>query len=217
MIFIDIETIPTQNEFIQKHILENIEPDGRLKDPEKIAADIAKKSEKAIHSTGLSGLFGQVLCVGIAQDDSDPICVYNTTGEDNLLADVRSLICPERQHTKTPSDYCAQTLVGHNVLAFDVPFLSQRMMVNGLPPLFKHGSKPWDLTVEDTMLMFACGKRDMYSLDDLCLAFGVDSPKGELDGSKVYEYYMAGRHDEIKEYCIRDVVATREVYRRMNR
>ena len=216
MITIDIETIPTQDETLQKHILSGVESDGRLKDPEKIAADIASKSETAIHKTGLSGLFGQVLAVGMAEDDGEPICLYNTTGEANLLADVRALICPVRQHTKTPSAFCDQTLVGHNVSAFDVPFLSQRMMVNGLPPLFKHGSKPWDLTVEDTMLMFACGARNFYSLEDLCLSFGVESPKGGMDGSQVYEYYLAGRHEEIKEYCIKDVVATREVYRRMN-
>jgi hypothetical protein len=212
-IFIDIETIPTQDESIQKHILDNVTADGRLKDPEKIKADIAKKSDEAVDKTGLSGLFGTVLCVGLAVDDSPVKTLYNTTGEDNLLADVRALICPPVPMIDEP--YCSSTLIGHNSVGFDVPFLSQRMMINGMKPLFPNGVKPWDMNVEDTMLLFACGSKNYYSLDDLCLAFGVKSPKGDMDGSKVYEYYQAGRHSEIQDYCRDDVQATREIYRRM--
>ena len=54
------------------------------------------------------------------------------------------------------------------------------------------------------------------SLDSLSRALGIESPKGELDGSKVYDYYLAGRVDEIYDYCLRDVRATRAIYKRMN-
>jgi predicted PolB exonuclease-like 3'-5' exonuclease len=90
------------------------------------------------------------------------------------------------------------------------------MMVRGMHPLFKHGTKPWDMQVNDTMLMFAAGTKNYYKLEQLCLAFGVNSPKdGGVDGSQIYEYYQAGKHDEIRAYCARDVEATRAVYNRM--
>ena len=89
------------------------------------------------------------------------------------------------------------------------------MMINGLPPLFRHGTKPWDMSIDDTMTMFACGKRDYYKLEGLCTAFGIPTPKDEIDGSKVYDYWLEGRHDEIADYCKRDVDATRQAYKAM--
>ena len=53
------------------------------------------------------------------------------------------------------------------------------------------------------------------SLDTLSKALGIPSPKENLDGSKVYPYYRAGKLAEICEYCKRDVDSVRQVYRRM--
>jgi predicted PolB exonuclease-like 3'-5' exonuclease len=36
-----------------------------------------------------------------------------------------------------------------------------------------------------------------------------------IDGSRVYEFYMKNRHVEIADYCLRDVLLTREIYYRM--
>jgi hypothetical protein len=41
------------------------------------------------------------------------------------------------------------------------------------------------------------------------------SRKENLDGSKVYPYYRAGKISEIIEYCKRDVDTARQVYRRL--
>ena len=105
--------------------------------------------------------------------------------------------------------------MGHNISDFDVPFLSQRMMINGLSPLFRHGTKPWDMLIDDTMTMFACGKRERYSLDNLCKAFGIESPKGEITGANVYDYWLKGEHEMIADYCKRDVEAVRLVHKSM--
>jgi predicted PolB exonuclease-like 3'-5' exonuclease len=54
------------------------------------------------------------------------------------------------------------------------------------------------------------------SLHKLSLCLGCVSPKEKgIDGSKVYDYFLAGKGDEIAEYCKRDVDATREVYKKM--
>ena len=38
---------------------------------------------------------------------------------------------------------------------------------------------------------------------------------GEIDGSQVFDFFLAGKYKEIYEYCKRDVQLTRQVYNRM--
>ena len=52
-------------------------------------------------------------------------------------------------------------------------------------------------------------------LDVLANALKIPSPKIEMDGSKVYDYYKAGRLDEIHKYCKGDVETVRKVYHLM--
>ena len=47
--------------------------------------------------------------------------------------------------------------------------------------------------------------------------FGIKSPKaGGVTGYEVPEYFAEGKIREIAEYCVRDVVATAELYDRWN-
>ena len=46
-------------------------------------------------------------------------------------------------------------------------------------------------------------------------ALDLESPKGDLDGSKVYDYYQDGRLEEVYRYCMEDVRTTRAIYRKM--
>ena len=54
-----------------------------------------------------------------------------------------------------------------------------------------------------------------YSLDYWCRRFDIESPKGSIDGSQVSRAYREGRIEDIGEYCLRDVRATAELYRRV--
>lgn len=62
---------------------------------------------------------------------------------------------------------------------------------------------------------FQGATRDLYSLEYWCRRFDVESPKGSIDGSQVGRVYREGRIDEIGEYCLRDVRATSQIYRRV--
>jgi predicted PolB exonuclease-like 3'-5' exonuclease len=42
-----------------------------------------------------------------------------------------------------------------------------------------------------------------------------NSKQSGLDGSRVYEYFLAGRHQEIADYYLRDVDPVRSIYRRI--
>jgi predicted PolB exonuclease-like 3'-5' exonuclease len=50
------------------------------------------------------------------------------------------------------------------------------------------------------------------TLDVVCWALGIESPKGEMDGSMVAPAYARGEIEEIARYNLADVRATTAVY-----
>jgi hypothetical protein len=108
-------------------------------------------------------------------------------------------------------------IVGHNLINFDLPFLFQRCLVNGVkvPPFVNLGEYSVK-GVFDTLRRWSCGDRRATSLDDIAWAIGFTSSKtDEVEGSKVFDLYQAGRLVEIREYNLNDVRLTRKLYERM--
>ena len=65
------------------------------------------------------------------------------------------------------------------------------------------------------MLAWA-GYGNRVSLDALCRALGIPSPKeAGIDGAGVFDAWQAGRHEEIAQYNLRDALATAEVWHRL--
>jgi hypothetical protein len=102
-------------------------------------------------------------------------------------------------------------------LSFDLPFVFQRCLINNVKvqPLVKFGNYNVG-RVFDTMRRWWLGERRTVSLDDIAWALGIESSKtADLEGSKVFDLYQAGRLAEIREYNLNDVRVTRKVYERM--
>ena len=109
-------------------------------------------------------------------------------------------------------------LVTYNGRGYDGPMLMIRSAQLGLAP--SRNLLPYRYDISDhcdllDVLGFQGAVRDRYSLDYWCRRFDVESPKGGLDGSQVGRAYREGRIDEIGEYCLRDVRATAELYRKL--
>lgn len=108
-------------------------------------------------------------------------------------------------------------LVGHNIIGFDLPFIFQRCIVNEIRvgriiELADYSSG----RVYDTMHRWWLGARNRVSLDDIAWALGLESSKSEdMDGSRIFDMYHAGRLREIREYNLGDVRLTRKVYERI--
>jgi hypothetical protein len=216
-IIIDIETIPASSQSVRDYIAATIKPPKTM----SVAATIEKwhKESKqgaiddAVSMTGLDGAFGQVCVIGYdLHNTGEPDAVYGLN-EADVLTRFNAVLdqIPRNMHSAT-------TVVGHNVSGFDLRFLWQRYVVNGIRP---HGiinmaaqAKSWDAKIYDTMTQFA-GYGNRISLDKLCMALGIPSPKGDMDGSMVGQAVADGRLLEVVEYCKRDVRATREAYQRM--
>ncbi len=109
-------------------------------------------------------------------------------------------------------------LVTYNGRAYDGPMLMVRSAQLGVTP--SRNLVPYRYDIADhcdlfDVLTFQGTVRDRYSLDYWCRRFDVESPKGSIDGSQVARAYREGRIDDIGEYCLRDVRATAELYRRL--
>lgn len=223
-LYIDIETIPAQRPDVLEEIRATIKPPATYKKAESIAEWIRTEgpgaAEEAYRRTSLDGAFGQVAVVGLAIDDGAPLAIFENDWQDPR-AEHRVLEALGHQLTDliAPADVFSTVVVGHNVSAFDLRFLAQRSIVNGLRPHTvisrSAQAKPWESEkVFDTMVQWA-GAKDRITLDKLCRALSIESPKGELDGSKVWDFVQAGRMTEVVDYCLRDIEATRRVHQRM--
>jgi DNA polymerase elongation subunit (family B) len=106
-------------------------------------------------------------------------------------------------------------IIGHNVHAFDLPFLEKRSRIHRIRPTVrlnyaKYRSQP----IYDTMQEWSRWNFGQFiTLDLLAEVLRVGIAKSEgIDGSLVYDRFCQGCHQEIAEYCLRDVEVTRAVY-----
>jgi 3'-5' exonuclease len=111
-------------------------------------------------------------------------------------------------------------LCAHNGKEFDFPYISRRMLINGiaLPPSLDYaGKKPWEVPHLDTLELWKFGDYKHYtSLDLLTAIFNIPSSKGTMDGSLVNGvYYREHNLKKIAEYCVGDVVAIAQLYLKM--
>jgi DNA polymerase elongation subunit (family B) len=108
----------------------------------------------------------------------------------------------------------------HNGKEFDYPYLSRRLLVQGIPlpeSLNLSGKKPWEIAHLDTLEMWKFGDYKHYtSLDLLATLFDIPTSKGDMDGSKVNGvYYREKDLKKIAEYCTSDVVVVSQLFLRL--
>jgi predicted PolB exonuclease-like 3'-5' exonuclease len=211
-LYLDIETIGTEDADVIADIAANITPPKNYTKADTIAAweknDKPTLVKEAIAKTALDGGFGQVICIGWAFDDLPAESFRRLDDEELLISDFFAYV----YHLEQKCD----VIDGHNI-GWDLRFLYKRAVIHRLQPppalLKAMKAKPWD--VLDTMLLWDNDKSKMISLEKLCRILGVETSKGDMDGSKVWEAYRKGRLDEIAAYCESDVEATRQCYKRL--
>ena len=223
-LFFDLETIPSRREEVCAYLGSSVKMPGTIKKQESIDAwhknDKKDAQDDAVRATSLDGTFGTICVVGWAFDDSAPQCAYSEIDEAFLLNEFNGAIERELTSQKGRDDPYQVRVVGHNVTGFDLRFLMQRCIVNGIKPhaalTRAMGAKPWEgHIVFDTMVQWSGVGGKNKKLEALCMALGIHSPKEECNGSLVWQWVEDGRIKEVAQYCKRDVAATREVFKRM--
>ncbi|HEV8512877.1 MAG TPA: 3'-5' exonuclease [Cyclobacteriaceae bacterium] len=166
---------------------------------------------------GIYAEFGKIIVIAVGKfvDNGGVLTLktkyFSNDDEKTLLLEFKAMLDKAESNTK---------LCAHNGKEFDFPFLSRRMLVNGivLPSLLNlSGKKSWEVPHLDTMEMWKFGDYKHYTSLDLLLAlFNIPSSKGTMDGSKVNEvYYREKNLKKIAEYCVNDVVAVAQLFLKM--
>ena len=161
--------------------------------------------------TALKPEFGQVVCISVGMVVEGEVRMKSFVGEESDLLVEFGKMCNTRR---------APIFCGHNIKAFDIPYICKRMMILGVPVpdcLDLSGRKPWDIKhLLDTQEAWSMGVfNSRTSLETLCLALGVETPKGDISGADVPKAFFDGEIDRIKAYCEKDVFATCQLYYRM--
>lgn len=217
-LYLDIETIPSQSPEVHAQIAESITPPGNYKKPESIAQWEAEQKpalvKEAIARTALDGSTGHVCCIGWAIDDNPPYALNWVQGDPIGEVSILDMFISECV-ARIDDPFHVPTIIGHNVINFDIRFLWQRAIILGvkMPAWFPRDPKPWSGEVFDTMTAFA-GHGNRIGLDRLCRALGLPG-KEDIDGSMVGDLWAAGEYNRISEYCRADVDRTRAVHKRM--
>ena len=223
-IFIDIETLPTDEknrEFVGRKLQKSFFKRAlNFNDTE-----FAERAALAYRETALHGSLGKLLCIGLAIDhngraEKPCVCGQDKETKEFHLDETKTLTQFWNHLARIKFDAATDVLVGHNILGFDLPFLYHRSMIRGVKPShqFLHG-KPWEIadSIYDTMQRWQMGNyHEKIGLEELALAFGLACPKqGSVNAENLPEAFQAGKHEEIREYCLRDVLCTRELYYKM--
>jgi 3'-5' exonuclease len=227
-IFMDVESVPPPEErrplirpdIVRKFCRRSGLPFSR--EDEVMEAGAGLCTDEQFRRLALHAEYGRVLAIGLVVEHDRQVEHYGLLGRERPtgkfhLDERRTL----RAFWKLLQDFNVgrDLIVGHNILDFDLPFLYKRSRINRIHPsiLFsfaRYRSAP----VYDTMREWAHWNphAPLVTLDQLADILGVGLSKTEgMDGSRVYDEYLAGHHDRVAAYCLRDVEIARAIYYRM--
>ena len=199
-LFLDIETLPAPGDKME--LIKSLWEDSRKKNGGKLIPGM-NDFDTFFRNTSFQGEFGRIFCIGFAIDNETTDC---------LSGDEKEILTKFWEIAKN-----SDLFIGHNVMDFDLKFIYKRSIILKVRPsrdlsFARYRNNP----IFDTLHEWEKWSGKGTSLHKLSIAMGFASPKEEgIDGSKVYDHFLAGKGDEIIEYCKRDVEATRRVYKRI--
>jgi len=209
-LYIDIETIPGPES--GKDAI-TVKPPGNMTKQETIDKWFVEKGEKAkddiYRKQSFNGGYGQICSLSFAVDDGQVFGykIQTRADEKEGLEMAISQISLILSDVGNPNP----VLCGHYISGFDLKFIMHRCIIHGIlvPTWMRPHAKPWDVGIRDTTILWA-GARDTIGLDELCGILGLEGKTG-MTGKDVYDYWLAGKHDEISEYCNSDVEKVRQI------
>lgn len=211
ILVLDIETAPQHSSYselspewkelwkkkMQREIKDGLSPDGLYQ------------------RAGIYAEFGKIICIcaGYFYDNGGGLCFKVKA----FYGDDEKALLEEFSDTLNKSFSTENHLLcGHNSKEFDFPYIARRCLVNGVPIpylLDNGGKKPWEVQLLDTMDLWKFGDyKSFTSLNLLAAVFGIESPKDDIDGSKVWSTYWLDKDlERIKNYCMKDVVTVAQL------
>jgi len=207
----DIETVPQtelstyQEEYFRKRLAREVSFTNEDIDNKDVQRRI-----KAVNP-----FLGKIICIGTYCDRKDEFKAFYPQDEKELLKEFWTFICDETQ------------FISFNGLDFDIPYIMIRSLHHNIsPPRLRNQRHSFLVQTRYSqrphydVAKWAANwdPRRSISLKLLCDTLKIDSPKeGEIVAEKVEEAYLDGKIELIAEYCLRDVKATYECYKKLTR
>jgi DNA polymerase elongation subunit (family B) len=202
IIAFDIETIADKT---MVSSLPEPEPNKTLKDPVKVAADIAEKKKKQVAEMGLNPMTSLICCIGWATEtETKSVFLKDETPEsEKELLEVWWSVAYGYDH-----------FITFNGRNFDLRHILLHGMAHGVRPSVNidkgrynrgnHTDLRQVLAGEDK---FAVGQLDSFARKFL----GIGKNEG-IDGAKVQEYWDMQLYEDIAKYCENDCNITYQLY-----
>ena len=210
-IFFDIESGCLDEKKLLKQFEPTFEPDKRLKDADKILADLEDKKLKWIESAGLKAEMGQILCIGYCYDKEPVQILHGGKDEKKALELFRDIL--------QVASLAMTTVCGFCMKQFDLPYFRRRCLIHGIDlPFYNHADRynPFTLKLYDAFEDWQSGNRqDSISLDRLSRAFGGRGKMPDATGKDFAKLWISDRKKAL-EYVTWDVEETRFVVEKMN-
>jgi len=163
----------------------------------------------SIAMLNVDSLHGEVMVQGPSGKDwetPDQNVFFRTASENEILEWFWSRITKFDQ------------FITFNGRGFDAPFLHIRSAIRNVKSTrnlmpYRYDSKNHYDILEQLTFYNAYRK---FSLDFICTSFGIDSPKRQgITGHDINQLHREGKYRDIAEYNFRDVLATRELFLRI--
>lgn len=174
---------------------------------------------------GFSPLTGYVVAIGLYDLERNSGVVYYTgEGNESETTDLSGFVYKQRSEKEMLEEFWEgakhyDTFVTYNGRGFDVPFLFHRSAISGIKPsknllegrysYQQKSCRHLDLLDE---LTFQGAMYRKPSLHLFCRAYGIDSPKKDLNGDDVAKLFHEKKFRDIASYNAKDVIATKELY-----
>jgi DNA polymerase elongation subunit (family B) len=182
-----------------------------------------EEQQEAVKTTlGLYPLTGQIVAIGLYDPEKDIKSVYLQAPDGSLEEryekdGVHYLVGTEAEILEkfwaTIRKYT--TFVTFNGRGFDCPYILMRSAVHKIKPTknlipYRYSDKE-HIDLFDQLTFYNTTKK--FTLDYFCKRFAIISPKSEgVTGLDVPEMFNKGEYQQIAEYCMRDVIATGELF-----
>ena len=162
-----------------------------------------------LESAGIISTYGKICCISFGYvNDSGEKQIRSFYGEDEreIVNNFNELL--KKIETKSFK------LSGYRIFYFDVPYVLHKLHKYGIKPaniIYLYDKKPWDSRIVDIADDWKGKFAWAFSFDEVCYELGVQSPKENMNGSEVHEYYHKGKLEDIKRYCEMDVSSSIDV------
>lgn len=203
-VVLDIETRALP-EAIQREIMPKEWPTGNTKDADKLKVAIAEKERAWLDSAPLDAIRSEVMAIGVINPAGKVVIVHDLVEKDMLVA-LRFMLI----------EWSDKTIVGHNILGFDLPVLCRRFWKHGIKPPDKWlDLSPWKATwAFDTIQAWSMGNREQRISLDL-LAWHLLGQRKSGNGKDFAKLYETDKEAAL-DYLRNDLKLTQDCYLRLS-